>query len=140
MNERQFKEISQTITQIGFYLMNLGDMSLFNDTPTHRNIVTLLSQMSLKLDDTMRAKTILVESNTSAPVTPTNEERYITKQQVIDMCYPLITEYGINQAIKTNDIKYIKRGNKYFFLEVEVKAWIDKKRSDNYVRNGNKFV
>ena len=56
------------------------------------------------------------------------------------MCYPLITEYGINQAIKTNDIKYIKRGNKYFFLEVEVKAWIDKKRSDNYVRNGNKFV
>ena len=96
--------------------------------------------MSLKLDDTMRAKTILVESNTSAPVTPTNEERYITKQQVIDMCYPLITEYGINQAIKTNDIKYIKRGNKYFFLEVEVKAWIDKKRSDNYVRNGNKFV
>ena len=139
MNERQFKEISQTITQIGFYLMNLGDMSLFNDTPTHRNIVTLLSQMSLKLDDTMRAKTILV-SNTSAPVTPTNEERYITKQQVIDMCYPLITEYGINQAIKTNDIKYIKRGNKYFFLEVEVKAWIDKKRSDNYVRNGNKFV
>ncbi len=140
MNEKQFKEISQTITQIGFYLMNLGDISLFSDTPTHRNIVTLLSQMSLKLNDTMNSKALLLKDTTPVSVTSVKDDKYITKQQVIEMCHPLITQYGINQAIKTNDIKYIKRGNKYFFLEVDVREWIDRKRSDNYVRSGNKFV
>lgn len=140
MNEQQFKEISQTISQIGFYLMNLGDLSLFNDTPTHRNIVALLLQMSLKLNETIKGNQLMLDSATTVPTTKAKEEKFITKQQVIEMCHPLITQYAINQAIKMNDIPFIKRGNKYFFLEVEVKAWIDKKRSDNYVRNGNKFV
>ncbi len=140
MNEQQFKEISQTISQIGFYLMNLGDLSLFNDTPTHRNIVALLLQMSLKLNETIKGNRLLISDVTSAPTTATKCEKYITKQQVIEMCHPLITQYAINEAIRTNDIPYIKRGNKYFFLEVEVKEWIEKKRSDSSVRSNHKYV
>lgn len=140
MNEKQFKEISQTISQIGFYLMNLGDLSLFNDTPTHRNIVALLLQMSLKLNETIKGNKLLIDSVLSAPTPTTKEEKFITKQQVIEMCHPLITQYGINQAIKTNDIPFIKRGSKYFFQEAEVKAWIDKKRSDSDVRSSHKYV
>lgn len=142
MNEQQFKQLSATISQVGVYLMNLEDISLFNDTPLHRNIVTLLSQMALKLEYSMRAKTLLIESASAPPITSTNNERYITKRQVVDMCHPLITEYGINQAIKKNDIAFIKRGNKYFFIEEEVKQWIDKKRSycNDSVRTSNKFV
>jgi len=143
MNEQQFREISQTISQVGFYLMNLGDISLFKDTPTHRNIVTLLSQMALKLEDVMRDKNTLIASNSTPAITgEVSGNKYITKQQVIDMCHPLITQYGINQAIQTKDIPYIKRGNKYFFVETEVKDWIDKKRSNNddTVRTSHKFV
>ena len=141
MNEIQFKEASYTLTQIGFYLMSMGDTSLFGDTEVHRNIVSLLSQMALYLNHSIEEKKQL--STTSKICSKSNEEkRYITKRQVIELCHPFITEYALTQAIRTNDIPYLKRGSKYFFDELEVKDWIGKKRNSNgeRVRTCQKFV
>jgi hypothetical protein len=144
MNEKQFKEISFTISQIGFYLMNLGDISLFNDTQIHNNIVVLLSQAAMKLNDAMKAKTTVI-NEISCCNSEKMEEHYISKQQVVEMFHPFITQYSLTQAIHTNSINYLKRGNKYFFLESEVKEWISKKKNNSIntnsvIRTCNKFV
>ncbi len=142
MNEAQFKETSYTITQIGFYLMNLGDIALFNNTEMHRNIVMLLNQMAVNLNANINQSSNSIIQQKPTNLITSNGKKYLSKQQVIDMCHPLITDYGLSQAIHTNDIPYLKRGKKYFFLEDDVKEWIDKKKSNSNVgvRSCQKFV
>ena len=63
--------------------------------------------------------------------------------EAIELYHPLITEYGLKQAINKNEIKYIKRGTKYFFSSDDLKKWIDEKKSNNvatYLNKSIKFV
>lgn len=137
IENKKFKEIGFNVAQIGFYLMSI-DSTLFNDTDLHRNIVSLLSQVSLYLND-----------NLGKPLTSTNqiitgnEKQYVSKAEAIELYHPLITEYGLKQAINKNEIKYIKRGTKYFFSSDDLKKWIDEKKSSNvktYLNKSIKFV
>lgn len=137
IENKKFKEIGFNVAQIGFYLMSI-DSTLFNDTDLHRNIVSLLSQVSLYLND-----------NLGKPLTSTNqiitgnEKQYVSKAEAIELYHPLITEYGLKQAINKNEIKYIKRGTKYFFSSDDLKKWIDEKKSNNvktYLNKSIKFV
>ena len=137
IENKKFKEIGFNVAQIGFYLMSI-DSTLFNDTDLHRNIVSLLSQVSLYLND-----------NLGKPLTSTNQiitgnqKQYVSKAEAIELYHPLITEYGLKQAINKNEIKYIKRGTKYFFSSDDLKKWIDEKKSNNvktYLNKSIKFV
>lgn len=138
MKEQQFKDISQTITCIGFYLMNLGNIELFNDTQMHRNIINLLTMITVELNANLEGK----PCTKSLVLKEDKQMTYITKQQVIEMCHPFITQYGLNQAIHKNEIPYYKRGNKYFFVENEIVDWINHKKnnSDDNVRNSYSLV
>lgn len=134
IENKKFKEIGFNVAQIGFYLMSI-DSTLFSDTDLHRNIVSLLSQVSLYLND-----------NLGKPLTSTNqiitahEKQYVSKVEAIELYHPLITEYGLKQAINKNEIKYIKRGTKYFFSSDDLKKWIDEKKSNNVSNCLNKSI
>ena len=137
ITERQFKDLGYSTAQIGFYLMTI-DQTIFNDTELHRNIVSLLSQMSLYLNDVMLGKETKQIENTA--VVPTSSSEYISRKEVVKMYHPLITEYGLTQAINKNELKYIKRGSKYFFEPNEVKKWIENKSSHSNCVSNYKFV
>lgn len=137
IENKKFKEIGFNVAQIGFYLMSI-DGTLFNDTELHRNIVSLLSQVSLYLNDNLGKP--LASTN---QIITGNEKQYISKAEAIELYHPLITEYGLKQAINKNEIKYIKRGTKYFFSSDDLKKWIDEKKSNNvsdYLNKSIKFV
>lgn len=137
IENKKFKEIGFNVAQIGFYLMSI-DNTLFNDTELHRNIVSLLSQVSLYLNDNLEKP--LASTN---QIITGNEKQYVSKAEAIELYHPLITEYGLKQAINKNEIKYIKRGTKYFFERDDLKKWIDEKKSNNvatYLNKSIKFV
>lgn len=137
IENKKFKEIGFNVAQIGFYLMSI-DSTLFNDTDLHRNIVSLLSQVSLYLNDNLGKP--LASTN---QIITGNEKQYVSKAEAIELYHPLITEYGLKQAINKNEIKYIKRGTKYFFSSDDLKKWIDEKKSNNvktYLNKSIKFV
>ena len=137
IENNKFKEIGFNVAQIGFYLMSI-DSTLFTNTELHRNIVSLLSQVSLYLNDNLGKP--LVSTN---QIITGNEKQYVSKAEAIELYYPLITEYGLKQAINKNEIKYIKRGTKYFFESDDLKKWIDEKKSNNvatYLNKSIKFV
>lgn len=135
---KKFKDIGCNIAQIGFYLMTI-DQTIFTDTELHRNIVSLLSQMSLYLNDVMLGK-VTKKIDTTAAVAPTTSSEYISRKEVVKMYHPLITEYGLTQAINKNELRYIKRGSKYFFEPNEVKKWIEEKSSHSNSVSNYKFV
>ena len=139
IESKRFKEIGFNVAQIGFYLMSI-EPSLFNDTELHRNIVSLLSQISLYLNNTINTPIEYQEDKSTA--VPTGKH-YISKSEAIELYHPLITQYSITQAISKNEVKYIKRGNKYFFESDDLKNWIEAKKSsstNNYLNTGMKFV
>lgn len=137
IENNKFKEIGFNVAQIGFYLMSI-DSTLFTNTELHRNIVSLLSQVSLYLNDNLGKP--LASTN---QIITGNEKQYVSKAEAIELYHPLITEYGLKQAINKNEIKYIKRGTKYFFESDDLKKWIDEKKSNNvatYLNKSIKFV
>ena len=135
MKDNKFKEVGYNISQIGFYLMNM-DSTLFCDNELNRNIVSLLAQMSLYLNDNLGKP--LIELTETA-----KEKKYLSKAEAIELYHPLITEYSLTQAIKKDEIKYLKRGAKYFFSRDELSHWVDEQKSGNNVtgkRTSVKFV
>lgn len=134
IEKNKFKEIGFNVAQIGFYLMSI-DSTLFANTELHRNIVSLLSQVSLYLNDNLDKP--LASANA---VIVNTERQYVSKAEAVKLYHPLLTEYGLKQAINKNEIKYIKRGTKYFFESEDLKKWIDENRSNNVATRSNKSI
>lgn len=126
MNETKFKDMSYTIAQIGFYLMSLGDISLYKDSEMHRNIILLLTTMAATLNENMNKGLTKAVNNKE---TQLNTEQFLTKKEVIQAYYPLFTEYGLTQAIHKQDIPYHKRGSRYFIKKSDIEAWIENSSS-----------
>ena len=136
ITENKFKDMGNSLVQIGAYLMNI-DPTLFADTTLHRNIVSMLSQFSLYLNDNLGQS--LIKSN----VQVIDEQKYLSKTEAIELYHPLLTEYSLTQSIKKNEIKYIKRGAKYFFLKEDLQSWVDDRKlinSNQSIRTTTKFV
>ena len=79
IENNKFKEIGFNVAQIGFYLMSI-DSTLFTDTELHRNIVSLLSQVSLYLNDNL-GKTLV----STTQVSTKNEKQYVSKAEAIEL-------------------------------------------------------
>ena len=135
ITERQFKDLGYSTAQIGFYLMTMKP-ELFVNNDLHRTMVSMLSQMSLYLNDLINNKT----SKDKGESKKSSNIEYISRKEVVKMYHPLITEYGLTQAINKNELKYIKRGSKYFFEPNEVKKWIENKSSESNKISNYKFV
>lgn len=137
IDEIKFKDMGNSLVQIGAYLMNI-DPTLFADTELHRNIVSMLSQFSLFLNDNLGQS--LIKSNVQVV---DDGQKYLSKTEAIELYHPLLTEYSLTQSIKKNEIKYIKRGAKYFFLKEDLQSWVDDRKlinSNQSIRTTTKFV
>lgn len=132
IDEKTFKNIGYNVAQIGFYLMSINS-DLFTDTELHRNIVSLLSQVSVYLNDIVNNKLVIMNQKDNA-------KQYLSKSELIKLYHPLIIEYGLRQAINKNDINYIKHGTKYFFERHDVETWISKKKSNSKDNNAVKSI
>lgn len=135
IDEEKFKNIGFNVAQIGFYLMSI-DSSLFTNTELHRNVVSLLSQVSIYLSDVLNNK---IDANSQKITT----KQYLSKSELVKMYHPLVTEYGLRQAINKHSINFIKQGSKYFFERTDIEEWINKKKSgikDNLNVKNIKFV
>ncbi len=133
----KFNEMGSYLIQIGLYFTT-KDTDDFEQNQIHNNIMSYLLQSYLYL--------LNYNQNTLIETTTSNKEEetkdiYLTKKEVIGLYYPLLTDYGLSQAIHTKDFPYHKRGSKYFFRKSEIDEWISK--DNNSKKNGktcNKFV
>lgn len=136
MKENRFKELGQTVSQVGLYMMSI-DETLFQNTEINRNIVSFMSQVSLLLNDVLENKTTKQEQS----VEEKKVSQYLSKKEVVKNYHPLITEYALNQAINKKEISYSKRGSKYYFENKDIEEWINNQKNDKSTERKNiKYV
>ena len=78
IDEKTFKNIGYNVAQIGFYLMSINS-DLFTDTELHRNIVSLLSQVSVYLNDIVNNKLVIMNQKDNAKQYLSKSEKLVTK-------------------------------------------------------------
>ena len=123
-----FNLCGSSIAQIGFYLMQI-DETQFTNTETHKDIINFMSQMSLYLNDIVNKKhTITAEATVGATA---DDGTYLTRKEVIEKYHPVITAYGISQAINKHELVFTKIGNKYFFKTEDLDKWINNQKVKN---------
>lgn len=136
MNNNIFNQCGNSVAQIGLYLSQI-DETQFTNSEVHRNIVNFMSQLSLylnnKIDNTTIEPAVLSQASTENNI-------YLSRKEVIDRYKPLITEYGLSQAIHKNQLQFSKIGNKYFFKIEDVDKWIDNQKVNNTTHIATKFV
>ena len=122
-NNTEINEIGNKLLLIGFYLTNANTV-MFTDTDLNKRIVNLLSYCALYLNEKLGKTPIIInEKNDIEQVSIT--PKYLSKKQAVEEYHPLITAYSIDQAIHKKEIKYIKRGNKFFFDKDELNKWVE---------------
>ena len=136
MNNNIFNQCGSSIAQIGLYLSQI-DETQFTNSEVHRNIVNFMSQLSLYLNNKIDNATIEPALLQQAS---TENNNYLSRKEVIDRYKPLITEYGLSQAIHKNELVFSKIGNKYFFKIEDIDKWIDNQKVNNTTHIATKFV
>ena len=128
MKNNMFNLCGNSVAQIGFYLMQI-DETQFTNTETHRDIINFMSQMALYLNDIVNKKhTITAEATVGATA---DDGTYLTRKEVIEKYHPVITAYGISQAINKHELVFTKIGNKYFFKTEDLDKWINNQKVKN---------
>lgn len=128
MNNNKFKEMGAYLIQIGLYFTTKDD-STFDDNQIHNNIMNYLLQSYLYLTNyksNYKLGTMEIQNQEDN----INSDKYLTKKEVIKEYYPLLTDYGLSQAIHTKNLPYHKRGAKYFFRKSEIDEWINSNNKD----------
>lgn len=128
-------EIGTSLINIGLYLSVHNENDYKNNTQIKENIINYLLQAYLYLREYDKSE-IVNNINTSIE---TQQVEYLSRKQVIEMYYPLITDYGLTQLIHTKGFPHIKRGNKYFFNKDEIDKWL-KENGNEHVNKVVKFV
>ena len=133
MKNNMFNLCGNSVAQIGFYLMQIDETQFIN-TETHRDIINFMSQMALYLNDIVNKKnTSTAEAKTNAT---SDESIYLSRKEVVERYHPLITEYGLSQAVNKHELVFTKIGNKYFFKIDELEKWINNQK----VKNSNHYI
>ena len=72
---------------------------------------------------------------------PTSEnKKYLTRKEVLEEYAPIITSYGLSQAIHMENFPYIKRGKKYFFVKEDIDTWLSKRTNVSAINRTTKYV
>lgn len=70
-----------------------------------------------------------------------NSKTFLTRKEVLEVYAPVITAYGLSQAINMDGFPYIKRGKKYFFVKEDIDEWLSKRNCVTPVKRiVNKYV
>ena len=118
------------LTQIGLYFSTKENTN-FEECLLHDNIKSYLLQAYLYLADYNKERNLVTQQVIYQ--NNNDDEKYLTKKEVIKLYYPLFTEYGLSQALHTQNLPYHKRGNKYFFRKSEIDSWINDNKSNKSV-------
>lgn len=131
--KNRFKEIGHYLIQSGIYLTTIHDGKFEEDNEIHANIVSFLMQSYLFLK-TYNDK-LPVENVTKIETCKVNEDPYLSRKDLLEMYHPVLTEYGLTQAIHINGLPFIKRGAKYFFKKSEIEVWLKSRESSKSSKN-----
>lgn len=123
-----------SVCQIGTYLMQI-DEKHFIDSEVNKDIVKFMIILSIYLNG-------LLNSNDNSDNNYAIEEnKYLSRKEVIKKYHPLITSYSLSQAINKKEIPFSKIGNKYFFELKDIEAWINNQKNEiNTFNSGIKYV
>ena len=70
-----------------------------------------------------------------------NNKTFLTRKEVLEVYAPVITAYGLSQAINMDGFPYIKRGKKYFFVKEDIDKWLSERNGTTPVKRIiNKYV
>ena len=120
-----FDILGISVVEIGTYLMQI-DESQFTNIEINKNIVKFMSILSIYLNGLINEKTPASGLDNSVAIA--EENKYLSKKEIIDRYHPLLTEYGISKAIKRNELNFSKVGNKTFFQVKDVEKWLETKK------------
>ena len=68
------------------------------------------------------------------------DAEYITRSELLEMYKPILTNYGLNQAIHMENFPHTKVGKKYYFKRDEVDKWLEARSSDKKATTSVKYV
>lgn len=136
-NDSNFKDMGSFLIQIGLYLTT-KEGNIFEKSEMHQNILDFLLQSYLYLNSFNLVSLQSTKSKTKE--TDTKEDTYLSKKQVIELYYPMLTNYALTEAINKNEIPFYKRGSKYFFKENEIEIWLSERQKNNSITIRKKYV
>lgn len=90
-------------------------------------------------------KQMQISSNESADTKNDSQngnvnDEYITRSELLEMYKPILTNYGLTQAIHMENFPYTKVGKKYYFKKEEVDKWLEARNSNNKSTTSIKYV
>ncbi len=132
MKENRLNQISKQLITIGAYFSTTTLKELKDNVTIKNNILMHLLNVYLLINEEQDIE------NENTICNANEEEKYLTRKEIISLYYPLFTQYGLNQAINKKEIPFHKRGSKYFFKKSEIDDWINNK--DNAVQQTIKYV
>lgn len=97
-------------------------------------IANLLIQLGNVLKEDIGVATLEVASPSS------ESKKYLTRKEVLEEYYPVITSYGLSQAIHMEGFPCIKRGKKYFFVKEDIDTWLRKRTNVSAISRTTKYV
>lgn len=92
-------------------------------------IADLLIQLGVAIKQTNN-----VEHSVENYLSSTNTNKYLTRKEVLEIYSPVITDYGLRQAMSMDNFPYIKRGKQFFFIKDEIDKWLLERNSANPVK------
>lgn len=129
----KFNEIGKYLIQIGLYLSTI-DVEKFEERQNIKeNTINFLMQSYLYLQSYNQ---LSISEGDNDEDSYEDKDMILSRKQVIEMYYPLFTEYGLTQSIHIKGLPYFKRGSKYFFKKSEIDKWLD----DNSRKGVNKSI
>lgn len=127
-----FKEIGNYLINTGIYLTTKTEAEFDLNSQLHQNIVNMLMQSYVYLTEYSKLR----EVTNKIECKPEPEtEKFLTRREVISIYHPLLTEYGLTQAINTKELQVIKRGKKFFFNKTEIDRWIKEKEDKSLLKS-----
>ena len=85
----------------------------------------VIADLLIQLGTAMKSQDLNVENIVKTKLDSTNtNSKYLTRKEVLEMYSPVITDYGLRQAINMDDFPCVKRGKQYFFTQEAIDNWL----------------
>lgn len=88
----------------------------------------VIADLLIQLGTAMKKQDSNVENIVKTKLDSTNtNSKYLTRKEVLEMYSPVITDYGLRQAINIDGFPCIKRGKQYFFTQEAIDNWLSER-------------
>lgn len=102
----------------------------------------VIADLLIQLGTAMKNEGFKVEDIVETKLDSTNtNNKYLTRKEVLEMYSPVITDYGLRQAIAIDGFPCIKRGKQYFFTQEAIDNWLNERTTRHVAtRSSVKYV